>query len=161
MDDYQTIAEVAVAVVGFVAIVAAIRREEVSNELERVLAQNVLFEPIAVVMFALLPDVVGASGVEYELGLRISLALFAIVHLYLSYWVYKRFRPYLGSKQLPKSSTLAVIFTAVILCLVQLISVVHALPVTPAFLYLLGLYWLLGMCFLNFVMLFVQENGDA
>jgi hypothetical protein len=160
VDGYQTIAEVAVAVVGFVAIVAAINRDQISNGLERVLAQNVLFEPIAVVMFALLPDIVGASGVEPGLGLRFSLALFAIVHLYLSYWVYTRFRPYLGT-ELPKFFSLTVIMAAVILCLVQLVSVVFVLPVTPQFLYLVGLYWLLGMCFLNFVMLFVLDNRGA
>jgi hypothetical protein len=159
VDSYQTIAEVSVAVVGFVAIVAAIRPDRISNDLERVLAQNVLFEPIAVVMFALLPDIVGASGVDSGLGLRFSLVLFAIVHLYLSYWVYTRFRPYLGA-EIPYFS-LVVIVAAVILCVVQLASVVYTLPVTPEFLYLLGLYWLLGMCFLNFVWLFVVDKRDS
>ena len=159
-DIYETIAQVAVAIVGFVAIVAAINRDEISTELQHVLMQNVLFEPIAVVMFALLPQVLVSSEIGVDQSLTISLVAFAVVHLYLSYWVFSRFRPHLGV-EMPKALTLTLISLAVALCLVQLISVVVSLPIPTEFLYLIGLYWLLAMCFLNFVMLFVLKRNDA
>lgn len=159
-DIYETIAEVAVAVVGFVAIVAAINRDRISTDLQRVLMQNVLFEPIAVVMFALLPQVVVSSGLNQVHSLDISLVAFSIAHLFLSHWVFTRFRPHLGLG-MPKVFTLTLISVAVGLSVVQLISVVVRLPVPPEFLYLVGLYYLLGMCFVNFVMLFVLNRDDS
>jgi hypothetical protein len=136
---YDTIAEVSVAVVGFVAIVAAISRERLLTDLEHVLMQNVLFEPIAVVMFALLPQVVASSGLGEKHSLQFSMVVFAVAHLYLSYWVFIRFRPHFGLG-MPKAFTLTLILIPVALCLVQLTSVVLVLPIPVDFLYLLGLY---------------------
>jgi hypothetical protein len=158
-DIYETIAEVAVAVVGFVAIVAAINRDRISTSLQHVLMQNVLFEPIAVVMFALLPQVVVSSGLNQALSLEFSLVAFAFTHLFLSYWVFKRFRPHLG-REMPRTLTITLISIAVALSVIQLISVVVVLPIPADFLYLVGLYWLLAMCFVNFVMLFALNRDD-
>jgi len=159
-DSYDTIAEVAVAVVGFVAIVTALKKET-PTDVEQVLTKHVLFEPIAVVMFALFPSLVQASGLNPEISLRVSLTVFALCHLCLCYWVYIGFRPYLGS-QISRPFFTSVNAIAVTLCIVQLLAATALIPVAIYFLYLLGLYWLLGMCFLNFVTLFTREKtGDA
>ena len=154
-----TIAEISVAVIGFVAIVSALKGEQKQTGIERVLMINVLAEPIAVVMFALLPLVLETLSLEGHIALRISIAIFALVHLYLSYWVYSRFLPFFGIS-FPRTGPTILCVLPAILCFVQLIAAAGMLPHYLGFLYLVGLYWLLGMCFLNFLLLFLRSPED-
>jgi len=160
-DTLTTIAEVSVAIVGFVAIVSALNKNQIQGGIERVLLINVLAEPIAVVMFALLPLIAGSYLANAETTLRVLLALFAFVHLFLSYWVYIRFAPFFDST-FPRTSPTLICLAAVLLCLTQLfVSAGFGLEYLE-FIYLIGLYWLLGMCFLNFLLLFLRNpEGDV
>ena len=45
---------------------------------------------------------------------------------------------------------------SLVICALQIFAVIGPLAAYIEFLYVFGLYWLLGMCFLNFLMLFFR-----
>ena len=155
-----TIAEIAVAVVGFIAIVTVLREKSDAGELDLVLTRNIITEPIAVVMLALLPSVLANLNIDLDMNYRLSNFIAALVHLFLTGWIYTRFSPHFG-KGMNRilTSTLCVIPVAI--CVLQLCAAAGYFSDYSFFLYVLGLYWLLGMCFVNFLVLFQRIHGDT
>ena len=155
-----TIAEIAVAVVGFIAIVTVLREKSDANELDMVLTRNIITEPIAVVMLALLPSVLSNLNFDLDANYRLSNFIAALVHLFLTGWIYTRFSPYFGKGMKQGVTTVLCVIPAGI-CFLQLGVAAGFLAKYSFFLYVLGLYWLLGMCFVNFLVLFQRIHGDT
>ena len=99
LDHLATIAEIAVALAGFSALVAllAARRGRANPRLEALRLQVMLESSLLVVAFALLPLIVSELGTSAGMAWRISAALFLAVDLPHMAFTMRRFRAYRDS----------------------------------------------------------------
>ena len=138
----NTVAQLAVAVIGFAAIALAIRGSENIADFKG-LIESLVSRGIATVLFALLPSLLFYLDIPTEISLPLCSGLMAVYLGMAFVWLYQRF--YRSAIHIETASGGAAFRLALIgvMIPIQALAAAQIMPFSSLGLYLFGVTWLL------------------
>lgn len=161
-DILQTIAEIAIALLGFTGVVVVLNPERTWRLNEEARLRNLLEGGGVVLLFSLLPALTDALGATPDQLWRIGNGALGVVHLLLTWAVIRRYRDILDTEQhdiAPVWMTGLLCGLSVLIAGIQLLDAAGWLAGDGWAIYLASLLWLTLLATLNFMVVLMLRRS--